>query len=56
MVLRASLYHGPNFEVVRHCLRYRPVARQGEAVDTSACHIDFRCVVRTSKIGAACAV
>lgn len=30
-----------------YCLRYRPAARQGEAVDTSACHIGFRCIVRT---------
>ena len=29
-----------------YCLRYRPAARQGEAVDSSACHIGFRCVVR----------
>ena len=29
-----------------YCLRYRPAARQGEAVDTSACHIGFRCVRR----------
>ena len=29
-----------------YCLRYRPAARQGEPVDTSACHIGFRCVVR----------
>ena len=29
-----------------YCLRYRPAARQGEAVDTSACHIGFRCIVR----------
>lgn len=28
-----------------YCLRYRP-ARQGEAVDTSTCHIGFRCVLR----------
>jgi sulfatase modifying factor 1 len=31
-----------------YCLRYRPAARQPEAVDTSTCHIGFRCVVRTS--------
>jgi sulfatase modifying factor 1 len=31
-----------------YCLRYRPAARQGEAVDTSACHIGFRCVRRVS--------
>jgi sulfatase modifying factor 1 len=30
-----------------YCLRYRPAARQGEAVDTSTGHIGFRCVVRT---------
>ena len=30
-----------------YCLRYRPAARQGEAVDTSTCHIGFRCLVRT---------
>jgi formylglycine-generating enzyme required for sulfatase activity len=29
-----------------YCLRYRPAARQPQAVDTSACHIGFRCVVR----------
>lgn len=29
-----------------YCLRYRPAARQGETVDTSASHLGFRCVVR----------
>lgn len=29
-----------------YCLRYRPAARQGEALDTSTCHIGFRCVIR----------
>jgi len=32
---------GPNY-----CLRYRPAARQGEAIDTSTGHIGFRCIVR----------
>jgi len=31
-----------------YCLRYRPAARQAESVDTSTCHIGFRCVVRNS--------
>jgi len=31
-----------------YCLRYRPAARQGEAVDTSTGHIGFRCVIRAS--------
>jgi sulfatase modifying factor 1 len=29
-----------------YCLRYRPAARQPEAVDTSTSHIGFRCVAR----------
>jgi len=29
-----------------YCLRYRPAARQGEAVETSTSHIGFRCIVR----------
>ena len=29
-----------------YCLRYRPAARQAEAVDTATCHLGFRCVVR----------
>ncbi|GEO13718.1 hypothetical protein MAE02_14140 [Microvirga aerophila] len=29
-----------------YCLRYRPAARQPQTVETSACHIGFRCLVR----------
>jgi formylglycine-generating enzyme required for sulfatase activity len=29
-----------------YCRRYRPAARHPEAVDTSTCHIGFRCVTR----------
>jgi formylglycine-generating enzyme len=32
-----------------YCLRYRPSARQAEAVDTSTQHIGFRCVVRADR-------
>jgi formylglycine-generating enzyme required for sulfatase activity len=32
-----------------YCLRYRPAARQGEAIDTASCHLGFRCVVPDSK-------
>ena len=39
-----------------YCLRYRPAARQGEAVDTSTCHIGFRCVLRMSETRDALAV
>jgi formylglycine-generating enzyme required for sulfatase activity len=31
-----------------YCLRYRPAARQGQAVDSSTTHIGFRCVLRAS--------
>jgi formylglycine-generating enzyme required for sulfatase activity len=34
-----------------YCLRYRPSARQGETVDSSTCHIGFRCVVRQPPAG-----
>jgi formylglycine-generating enzyme required for sulfatase activity len=29
-----------------YCFRYRPAARSPEMVDTSTCHIGFRCIVR----------
>jgi formylglycine-generating enzyme required for sulfatase activity len=32
-----------------YCLRYRPAARQGQAVETSSTHIGFRCVLRTTE-------
>jgi len=32
-----------------YCLRYRPAARQGQAVETSSTHIGFRCVVRPTE-------
>jgi formylglycine-generating enzyme len=31
-----------------YCLRYRPAARQGEAVDTATGHLGFRCIVRAA--------
>jgi formylglycine-generating enzyme required for sulfatase activity len=34
-----------------YCLRYRPAARQGEAVDTATSHIGFRCVLRSGTGG-----
>ncbi len=29
-----------------YCLRYRPAARQPEAIDTSTSHLGFRCIIR----------
>lgn len=31
-----------------YCQRYRPAARHAESIDTSTCHIGFRCVVRNT--------
>ena len=31
-----------------YCLRYRPAARQGQAIDSSTTHLGFRCVRRAS--------
>jgi formylglycine-generating enzyme required for sulfatase activity len=30
-----------------YCQRYRPAARHAEPIDTSTCHVGFRCVVRS---------
>ena len=32
-----------------YCQRYRPAARMAQPVDTSTCHLGFRCVVRTPR-------
>ncbi len=32
-----------------YCMRYRPAARIPEMIDTSTCHIGFRCVLNASK-------
>lgn len=45
---RKVLKGGSHLCAPNYCLRYRPAARQGEAVETSACHIGFRCIVRAS--------
>ena len=31
-----------------YCRRYRPAARMPQALDTSTCHLGFRCVVRAA--------
>lgn len=44
---RRVLKGGSHLCAPNYCLRYRPAARQGEAVDTSASHIGFRCIIRS---------
>jgi sulfatase modifying factor 1 len=43
---RRVIKGGSHLCAPNYCLRYRPAARQFEAVDTSAGHIGFRCVAR----------
>ena len=43
---RRVIKGGSHLCAPNYCLRYRPAARQGEAIDTSTGHIGFRCVVR----------
>ena len=39
---RRVIKGGSHLCAPNYCLRYRPAARQGEAVDTSTRHIGFR--------------
>jgi formylglycine-generating enzyme required for sulfatase activity len=43
---RRVIKGGSHLCAPEYCFRYRPAARQGEAVDTSTAHLGFRCVVR----------
>jgi formylglycine-generating enzyme required for sulfatase activity len=45
-VPRKVIKGGSHLCAPNYCLRYRPAARQSEAIDTSTSHIGFRCVVR----------
>lgn len=43
---RKVIKGGSHLCAPNYCFRYRPAARQAEAVDTSTCHIGFRCITR----------
>jgi sulfatase modifying factor 1 len=43
---RRVIKGGSHLCAPNYCLRYRPAARQGEAVDSAAAHLGFRCIVR----------
>jgi formylglycine-generating enzyme len=45
---RRVIKGGSHLCAPNYCLRYRPAARQGEAIDTSTSHIGFRCIVRAA--------
>jgi formylglycine-generating enzyme required for sulfatase activity len=43
---RKVLKGGSHLCAPNYCRRYRPAARHPQPVDTSSCHIGFRCVIR----------
>ncbi len=43
---RRVIKGGSHLCAPNYCLRYRPAARQGETVETSTCHLGFRCIRR----------
>jgi formylglycine-generating enzyme required for sulfatase activity len=43
---RKVLKGGSHLCAPNYCRRYRPSARYPEPIDTSACHVGFRCIVR----------
>jgi formylglycine-generating enzyme required for sulfatase activity len=45
-IARRVIKGGSHLCAPSYCLRYRPAARQSEAVDTSTSHIGFRCIIR----------
>ena len=44
---RRVIKGGSHLCAPNYCLRFRPAARQFEAVDTLTSHIGFRCIART---------
>ena len=46
---RKVLKGGSHLCAPNYCRRYRPAARFPEPVDTSACHVGFRCIVRPAR-------
>jgi sulfatase modifying factor 1 len=48
---RKVLKGGSHLCAPNYCRRYRPAARFPEPIDTSTCHVGFRCIARTSAPG-----
>lgn len=47
---RRVLKGGSHLCAPNYCRRYRPAARHAQPIDTSACHVGFRCVVRENAL------
>ncbi len=43
---RRVIKGGSHLCAPNYCLRYRPAARQGQAIDSSTTHLGFRCIAR----------
>jgi formylglycine-generating enzyme required for sulfatase activity len=50
---RKVIKGGSHLCAPNYCRRYRPAARFPEPIDTSTCHLGFRCIVRPPPPGAA---
>ena len=46
MIPRKVMKGGSYLCAPNYCRRYRPAARMAQAIDTSTCHLGFRCIVR----------
>ena len=47
---RKVLKGGSHLCAPNYCRRYRPAARYPQPIDTSTCHVGFRCIVRPSAL------
>ncbi len=52
---RRVMKGGSHLCAPNYCHRYRPAARMAQPIDTSTCHLGFRCVVREETPTEACA-
>ena len=50
MIPRKVIKGGSHLCAPNYSRRYRPAARYPEPVDTSSCHLGFRCVVREAAV------
>jgi formylglycine-generating enzyme required for sulfatase activity len=48
-VPRRVIKGGSHLCAPNYCRRYRPAARMAQAIDTSTCHIGFRCISRSER-------
>jgi formylglycine-generating enzyme required for sulfatase activity len=46
---RKTIKGGSHLCAPNYCRRYRPAARMAQPIDTSTCHVGFRCVVRAGR-------